>query len=152
MGFAAGGGAFLNTWGGAVGVPGGKENPGGFVLGAAAGKGLGMFFSNANSFSKLKGPFKTTQLTLLVVTIEFATSGDTYVFSGSAGLGLSLAQFTTTTPEMLTGDKNISSDASCDKPPITPPALTTSPALTATPASPFPPASAVLGGRKDRAQ
>ena len=76
-------------------------------MGVSGGKGLGAFFSNANTFSELSGPFTTTQLTLLIVSLELSTSGDTFVFSTGFGAGLGIARFTTTTPAALTKDKNV---------------------------------------------
>lgn len=127
VGAAAGGGAFVGAPGSGVGLPGRTANPGGAVLGVAGSKGFGAFFSNANTFSDLSGPFTTTQVTLLVVNLEVATSGNTFIFSASTGVGLGLARFTTLTPPGLTGNKN----------------LVTHPAL---------PTGSCLGGRKDPLQ
>ncbi|MGH9906311.1 MAG: RHS repeat domain-containing protein, partial [Pyrinomonadaceae bacterium] len=68
-------------------------NPGsgfgqGSALGAHAGAGVGLFFSNATSFDQLLGEFWTVQVNILVVSIEYDVSGNTKVFSVTAGKGV----------------------------------------------------------------
>jgi hypothetical protein len=55
------------------------------VLGASAGGGVGMFFTNAKRVEELRGPFQTRQLNLPWVGLQFDTSGNTKVFSFTVG-------------------------------------------------------------------
>ena len=61
--------------------------------------GPGYFWSNANSFAQLAGPFDTTIVTVVGVTVQVDKSrdGNTTAVSISPGLGLGFAKLTTNT-------------------------------------------------------
>jgi RHS repeat-associated protein len=55
------------------------------VVGASAGAGVGMFFTNAKRVEELRGPFQTRQLNTPWFGIQFDQSGNTKVFSFTVG-------------------------------------------------------------------
>jgi hypothetical protein len=77
---------------------------GGSVYGLSFGKGWAAFYSNADSFAELQGPFDTLLITAAALNIQVDTSTDpktgktTYVVSLSPGFGLGFATLRTNTP------------------------------------------------------
>jgi RHS repeat-associated protein len=104
-GAAISGGAFLGppSPNEGFGIPYGSQNPGGSAIGAYAGVGLGVFFSNAPDYNSLGGDFNTTQINTPIGGFQFDYSGGIYVISvtGGPGIGASAANYTTTTPVTL---------------------------------------------------
>jgi RHS repeat-associated protein len=80
------------------------DQKGGSVYGLSFGKGLAAFYSNADSFAELQGPFDTLLITAAAINIQVDTSTDpktgktTYVVSLSPGFGLGFATLRTNTP------------------------------------------------------
>ena len=71
-----------------------------FAVGASGGVGVGGFLTNANDVSGLSGPFMTHSLNTPIGTVEWATSGSTWLLSitGSPyGAGWSVTSFPTYT-------------------------------------------------------
>ena len=85
----------------------GEANLRQFVFGATAGLGAGLFLTNATRAEDLIGPFDTWTLNLPIVSLQFATDGQTRVGSFALGRswGFSFSRYsvTTTTGATLIG-------------------------------------------------
>jgi hypothetical protein len=68
-----------------VSAPEISEDESATVLGASAGVGAGLFFTNAASPEELRGPFDTRQLNTPWFGVQYDTSGDVKVFSFTVG-------------------------------------------------------------------
>ena len=105
---SSGGGMF---WGGSAGVNfGGYTSSGGywgdaqkseFVVGATAGLGGGVLFTNAKCAQQLLGPFDTWNINIPIVSLQYATDGSIRTgaisFGRSWGFSFSRYRVTTTT-------------------------------------------------------
>jgi hypothetical protein len=75
------------------------------VLGASAGAGVGLFFTNAKRPEEMRGPFQTRQLNTPWFGLQFDQSGNTKVFSFTLGPSLGASYWsgktaTVTTPAL----------------------------------------------------
>jgi RHS repeat-associated protein len=100
------GGAFYGGPGsGGVGVP---DQGNGSVTGASLSGGGGLFFTNANSAQELQGSFDTTTVSIPLIgfgiNIQWAFSGDTWMFSVGPGFGLGVSGSTYNTDTYWTWD------------------------------------------------
>lgn len=72
------------------------------VVGASAGVGVGLFFTNAKRPQELRGPFHTRQLNTPWFGIQFDQSGNTKVFSFTVGPSLGASYWSGKTSTVTT--------------------------------------------------
>ena len=77
----------------------GDAGPEQYVIGASTGLGGGAFLTNANCANQLLGPFDTRTLNLPFISLQFATSGSTWIGSATVGrsFGFSYSRYQVTT-------------------------------------------------------
>ena len=73
------------------------------IVGAGAGVSLGAMITNATSVQQISGPFQQFTLSLSIVSISFAYSGNIWAFGATAGFGEAAATTSTTTNTKVNG-------------------------------------------------